>query len=341
MSADISDGEIVAELVSDMVGDRSFHRASDSLIKFGHALRDAGVWRLLEALCLSYDLYQYNSTDEELMGRKRLAETLAGMVAVHSESHWFIHPTTALALAFHPSTRRAFITIVAKHRSVSSDHLFQATPAATVCATSAKSYRPLAGGRLECLCLRDIYWGRDFDEHVTLFLENGLAPYVATWHGANELQLRHYSLCIARPKVPFLSTVARIIQHKLYAPQRVTRCGKFLDADPQCETETPLSDAMTVARYIKFKVCPRSCLHFGMAGERTDAVSDVEIWLLVEQYIGGMAPLDLTTFVKYCIIEWLVPRVPSRLLAMRKLERVEACRQRIALARIAKKTKNE
>lgn len=337
----VSDGEIVAELVSDMVGDRSFHRATDSLIKFGHTLRYAGIWRLLEALCLSYDLFQYNGVDEEHMGRKRFAETLASMVGADGRSHWFIHPTTALALAFHPSTRRAFIALVAKHRSVSTEHLFQSASAKTVCAASAKSYRPLDGGRLEHLCLRDIYWGRDFDEHVTIFLDNGLAPYVATWHGANELQLRHLSLCINRPKVPFLSTVARIIKHRLYAPTRVTRCGKFLDADPQCESDAPLSDAMIVARYVKFKIEPRSCLHFGMAGERRGAESDIEIWLLVEQYIGGMAPLELATFVKYCILEWLVPRVPSRLLAMRKLERVEACRQRIALARTTKKPKNE
>lgn len=329
MSVVVSPTDVVATLVCDMLGDCSFYRAAQSLDKYAHLLDSDALLAIIKSVCTSYDTYQYNRVDEVQTCRRMFVERVAALVSASADGARFIqHPTTAIAFAFHDSTRRAFIELAAKHHEATIlKIIFGGADVRFICEQFGQSYRPARSGLLGHLNLLDIYWGRGLDEHVSVFLAHGARPFITSWHRASEMQLRHASLEFAEPRVPHLTTVARAIRASKceLTSRSTTVCGTFLDPDPLCPIATPLTDALTVARHIGFDVWRhRSCAHLSGSATRTEPESDVELWLAIEQARFALVWFpQLSSYVKLELVSCLVKRIPNRLMALRMFDRLD------------------
>lgn len=337
--------DIVSSLVCDMVDDRMFYRAAQSLDKYGHLLHTNALLAVIKAICDSYDIYQFNHVDEDRLFRREFVEKVALLVLASPDSFRFVeHPTTAIAFAFHRTTRRGFIELAVKHHQAKIlQIIFGDMSIKFLCGTFGQGYNPLPAGLLSELNLLHIYWGCDLDDHVSVFLRHGAKPFLASWHRASEMELRHASLSLPQPDVPFLRTVANIVRTGKcdLSSSSVMVCGKFLDADPRCPVATSLSDALVVARHIGFDPWRhRTCSHFNMSGDRSGPVTDAELWLAIERARFALVWFpQLSSYVKLEIVDRLVKRVPDRVFALRMFDRLLDVVASITARHVAKKIK--
>ena len=332
-----ADASVISTMICDMLSDRSFHRAYESFGKFRHMLVGNDVWRIMFGIATSYDHVQYNQTDELQSGRYHFVEFVANVVASMDSADEFVHPLVAVAFAFHPGTRRIYIEKIAKTDGFNFDKLFAPKRATEVCAMFDEVFVPSENGLVGKLSLRDIYWGRDFDTHVDIFLQNQHAPFVASWHGAAEMLLRHHSLEYAVPQVPFLSTICRIVERKKLQLDRVSVCGNLLDDDPACRCKTvTIRDAVVAAQALQFRMGLRVCFHFECGAKRDGPVTETEIWIEIYNIVWGMSRLTsaaLTPYVKLGIIEWCVPHIPNRRRVMQYIENLATSLSKIIATR--------
>lgn len=326
--------EIASDCIVTLLNERMFSSAVVCLTKYRASLDDEGIWRLLLAVCGSYDLYQYNRSDESLLQRKDFVVALAQFIE-STGSLGFVHPTTAIALAFHPTTRLVFSQMACKSPSSVVDYVFSRDRAVDEHAYIAKT-----DGHLRFLNLRDVYWGRGCEQHIALFLQHRMAPYFSHWHTSEELSANFNSLDIGVPILSVISLMAQTIRAGLFRPSNVQMCGKALDEDPLCGKNSPMADLILVGRTLSFNSGPRVCNHFRFAEVVSGARNGAESRLIIEIAICGLATLDVPDLVIYELVRHLVPVEPARWEIMRNIERVRA-KSRYLLGEKTKRIKND
>lgn len=291
-----------------MVRERAFGMAAESLLEHAYLFDDQSLHSLVDAVCASYDLVQYNQTDDVTFRRKELVENLANCVSMTPNQAAFVSPSVALAFAFYPTTRRQFISWCCSSVPANLDRLFVDASYRDV-AQNWPSYLPLASGHVHDIVLRDIYWGRDFDEHVVRFLRANLPPYAATWHPAQALTSKCHSLTLTTPVRPFLATLAEVARRGLLKRSNVSICGKLFHDDPRCEAKAHPNDGILVARTLNIDtfLAVRICPHFGMTGVCSRPSNAIEVYCAAELLIYTLEPLRLPPYVLLEITEWLLP----------------------------------
>jgi hypothetical protein len=320
---------IATDLIARMLVGRAFSMACDSLADHAASIAPTDLLRLIHATCASYDNYQYNAADEVSYGRRSFVEELAATVRRSPNVSVFVVPETALAFAFHPTTRRAFIAIACQ-APAHLDAIFADKTFAQLAANDSSTYRPIDA--LRSMTLRDAYWGRDADEHVAAFLAASLPPYIAGWHGAEYLQTRFFSLSLGTGGRPFIASAADAARRGLLKQRNVTMCGKFFERDPLAQEPPSVRDGLAVARALRLEhfLTLRVCPHFGQAGARSAPTGRIEHVCAAELLICTLEPLRLPAFVLLWVAQELLHVTgPMALMFVRNVERVYGAAQRL------------
>ena len=326
-----------ADLIGRMVHARAFGLAYEALIDYASTLTVADVMVLVYATCASYDLYQLNAADEAGYRRREFVEELAAIVRRSPHAGAYVLPETALAFAFHIATRRAFIAIACQ-APWRLDVVFADATFAALAAADSHTYQPVDA--LRGMMLRDVYWGRDSDEHVAAFLGVGLPPYIAGWHGADYMQTKFNSLSLGPAGRPCIASAADAARRDLLKPANVTVCGKFFEPDPLARERPVLRDGLAVARALRLDnfMAPRLCPHFGISGSRTTPCGRIEHICAAELLICTLEPLRLPPYVLLWIAQ-LLTHVNGPLVALfvRNVERVYTATNRLRTKRSTRK----
>jgi hypothetical protein len=316
---------VAADLIDRMLAGRAWGMAFEALVDHAPSLAPPELLQLVHATCASYDAFQLNADDESTYRRREFVEELASLLRASPTPGVFVVPETALAFAFHPASRRAFVALACR-APANLDAIFADCSFAVLAANDSRTYQPT--GAVRHMLLRDAYWGRDSEEHVAAFLAAKLPPYFAGWHSAEYLQVRFHSLALGTPTGrPLVTCAAEAARRGLLQASNVNICGKFFEPDPETSERPNLRDSLAVARTLRLErfLVPRGCAHFGVAAIVSTPVGRVEHLCAAEMLICTLEPLRLPAYALLWIVQQLVHvQGPYVALFLRNVERVYA-----------------
>lgn len=299
----MNDSTIGTLMLTNMIDARCFEPATRSLQQCHHCIDLDGLETLLLAMCRSYDTVQWNVEDDVRYGRVGFVDALVRCVEERATQR-FVNERTALALAFYPFSRAAFVALCCKTRLCARDVFADQT---------IERLPGLDGvlgedGLLWGTCLRDMYWGRGSDEAVLEFLTQDLAPYFTPWRSTERARRHLSSLVVSAPQRSFMYTAATAARCGLLRRENVSfEIGCLLERDPSCPFDAEIADALIVGRALRLDdfMQRRLCNTGNALRVVLGPCFYAERALAAETLICVLEPLRLPPYVLLWIIDWL------------------------------------